>query len=254
MSTRNHVIEVIVENKPLARDPEGETIHHNLIMKGGYNQVTDVRAGKLLRMTVEASSPDQARDLVKRLCDDLRIYNRAGAIAATSPSLKIIREAVDQNKPVLGICNGLQILVEAGILPGAVLRNRGLRFVCAWTRLRVETTRTPFTNLAQKGQTLCVPIAHNEGRYYLDSNEIHELEKNEQIVMRYVNEENEPTEDANPNGSIDNIAGICNEEGNVMGLMPHPERASLPVLSPDGRDDGRMIFDSMIRTLNPAGA
>ena len=181
-------------------------------------------------------------------------YLRAGAIAATSPSLKIIREAVDQNKPVLGICNGLQILVEAGILPGAVLRNSGLRFVCTWTRLRVETTRTPFTTLAQKGQTLRIPIAHNEGRYYLDRNEIRELEKNDQIVMRYVNEANEPTEEANPNGSIDNIAGICNEEGNVMGLMPHPERASLPVLSPDGRDDGRMIFDSMIRTLNPAGA
>ncbi|TMI36973.1 phosphoribosylformylglycinamidine synthase I [Candidatus Bathyarchaeota archaeon] len=181
-------------------------------------------------------------------------YLRAGAIAATSPSLKIIREAVDQNKPVLGICNGLQILVEAGILPGAVLRNRGLRFVCAWTRLRVETTRTPFTNLAQKGQTLCVPIAHNEGRYYLDSNEIHELEKNEQIVMRYVNEANESTEDANPNGSIDNIAGICNEKGNVMGLMPHPERASLRALSPDGQDDGRIIFDSMMKTLNAAGA
>src|SRR5436189_2000076 len=181
-------------------------------------------------------------------------YLRAGAIAATSPSLDTIREATDNGKPVLGICNGFQILVEAGILPGAVLRNAGLRFVCAWTRLRVETTRTPFTNLAQKGQTLCVPIAHNEGRYYLDSNEIHELEKNEQIVMRYVNEANESTEDANPNGSIDNIAGICNEKGNVMGLMPHPERASLRVLSPEGQDDGRMIFDSMMKTLNVAGA
>ncbi|TMI38562.1 phosphoribosylformylglycinamidine synthase I, partial [Candidatus Bathyarchaeota archaeon] len=137
-------------------------------------------------------------------------------------SVKVVREAVDENKPVLGICNGLQILVEAGMLPGAVLRNSGLRFVCAWTRLRVETTRTPFTTLAQKGQTLRIPIAHNEGRYYLDSNEIRDLERNEQIVMRYVNEENEPTEDANPNGSIDNIAGICNEKGNVMGLMPHP--------------------------------
>ena len=181
-------------------------------------------------------------------------YLRAGAIAATSPSLKVVREAVDENKPVLGICNGLQILVEAEMLPGAVLRNSGLRFVCAWTQLRVETTRTPFTTLAQKGQTLRIPIAHNEGRYYLDSNEIRDLERNEQIVMRYVNEENEPTEDANPNGSIDNIAGICNEKGNVMGLMPHPERASLRALSPDGQDDGRIIFDSMMKTLNAAGA
>src|SRR5438094_3557161 len=150
-------------------------------------------------------------------------YLRAGAIAATSPSLKIIREAVEQNKPVLGICNGLQILVEAGILPGAVLRNSGLRFVCTWTRLRVETTRTPFTTLAQKGQTLRIPIAHNEGRYYLDSNEIRDLERNEQIVMRYVNEENEPTEDANPNGSIDNIAGICNEKGMSWDSCPIPK-------------------------------
>src|SRR5437667_12022989 len=106
-------------------------------------------------------------------------YLRAGAIAATSTSLKVVREAVDQNKPVLGICNGLQILVEAELLPGAVLRNSGLRFVCTWTRLRVETTRTPFTTLAQKGQTLRIPIAHNEGRYYLDSNEMRDLGRHE---------------------------------------------------------------------------
>src|SRR5436309_1923710 len=143
-------------------------------------------------------------------------YLRAGAIAATSPSLKIIREAVDQNKPVLGICNGLQILVEAGILPGAVLRNSGLRFVCTWTRLRVETTRTPFTTLAQKGQTLRIPIAHNEGRYYLDSNEIRDLERNEEIVMRYVNEENEPTEDANPNGSTHTMSHLSRSKRRIV--------------------------------------
>src|SRR6059036_4372767 len=103
-------------------------------------------------------------------------YLRAGAIAATSPSLKIIREAADKEKPILGICNGFQILVEAGILPGAVLRNSGLRFVCKWTRLRVETTRTPFTRNASKGQTLRIPIAHNKGRYYLDKDQLAELE------------------------------------------------------------------------------
>jgi phosphoribosylformylglycinamidine synthase subunit PurQ / glutaminase len=181
-------------------------------------------------------------------------YLRAGAIAATSPSLKTVREAADQNKPVLGICNGLQILVEAGLLPGAVLRNSGLRFVCAWTRLRVETARTPFTKLAQKGQMLRIPIAHNEGRYYLDNNEVHDLEKNEQIVVRYVNEQDETTEDSNPNGSVDSIAGICNERGNVMGLMPHPERASLQVLSPDGETYGRVIFDSMMNSLKELSA
>ena len=176
-------------------------------------------------------------------------YLRAGAIAATSPSLDIIRKATDQGKPVLGICNGFQILVEAGILPGAVLRNTGLRFVCKWTRLRVESTRTPFTNLASLGQTMRIPIAHNEGRYYLDTNQLADLGKNEQVVLRYVDENSTPTADSNPNGSIDNIAGICNKQGNVMGLMPHPERASLPILSPENRPEGRLIFDSMINSL-----
>jgi phosphoribosylformylglycinamidine synthase len=176
-------------------------------------------------------------------------YLRAGAIAATSPSLETIREATEEGKPVLGICNGFQILVEAGILPGAVLRNTGLRFVCKWTRLRVESTKTPFTKLASRGQILRIPIAHNEGRYYLDKDQLDELERNEQIVLRYVNETDILTEDSNPNGSLDNIAGICNKEGNVMGLMPHPERASLPILSPDKKPDGRLIFDSMVESF-----
>jgi len=181
-------------------------------------------------------------------------YLRAGAIAATSPSLRTVKEAAESGKPVLGICNGFQILVEAGLLPGAVLRNSTLRFACTWTRLRVETTRTPFTSKAKKGQVLEIPIANNEGRYYLDKEKIPELERTQQIVFRYVSEEEEPAEQANPNGSIDNIAGICNQNGNVMGLMPHPERASLPMLSPENRTDGRVIFDSLIRTLRGSGA
>ncbi len=176
-------------------------------------------------------------------------YLRAGAIAASSPSLKTIREAAEKSKPVLGICNGFQILVEGGLLPGAVLRNSGLRFVCKWIRLRVENNRTAFTNLAAKGQTLNIPIAHNEGRYYLDKDDMARLENNQQIVLRYVGENNQPSEEANPNGSLDNIAGICNQEGNVMGLMPHPERASIPALSPDDKATGRLIFDSMIKTI-----
>ena len=181
-------------------------------------------------------------------------YLRAGAIAATSPSLRIVKEAAEGGKPVLGICNGFQILVEAGLLPGAVLRNSTLRFVCTWTRLKVETTRTPFTNGAEKGQVLEIPVAHNEGRYYLDRDQIPDLERNQQIVFRYVNEQKEATEDANPNGSIDNIAGICNQKGNVMGLMPHPERASLPEMSADNQNGGRVIFHSMMRTLRGPGA
>ncbi len=176
-------------------------------------------------------------------------YLRAGAIAATSPSLKTILKASEDGKPVLGICNGFQILVEAGILPGAVLRNSGLRFVCKWTRLRVETNRTLFTRLARKGKTLNIPIAHNEGRYYLDEDELASLERNEQVVLRYVNHENQPSGDANPNGSMNNIAGVCNPEGNVMGLMPHPERASLSMLAPANKPEGRLIFDSMIKSI-----
>jgi phosphoribosylformylglycinamidine synthase subunit PurQ / glutaminase len=180
-------------------------------------------------------------------------YLRAGAIAATSPSLRIVKEAADSGKPILGICNGFQILVEAGLLPGAVLRNSTLRFACTWTRLRVETTRTPFTSKSKKGQVLEIPIAHNEGRYYIDKEKIPELERTQQIVFRYVSEEEEPAEEANPNGSIDNIAGICNQNGNVMGLMPHPERASLPMLSPENQIDGRVIFDSLMGTLRGSG-
>ncbi len=176
-------------------------------------------------------------------------YLRAGAIAASSPSLKIIREAAEKSKPVLGICNGFQILVEGGLLPGAVLRNSGLRFVCRWTKLLVENNRTAFTNLATKGQTLNIPIAHNEGRYYLDKDDMARLENNQQIVFRYVDENNQPSEEANPNGSLNNIAGICNPQGNVMGLMPHPERASIPALSPHNKATGRLIFDSMIKTI-----
>ncbi|OLD12852.1 MAG: phosphoribosylformylglycinamidine synthase I [Crenarchaeota archaeon 13_1_40CM_3_52_10] len=180
-------------------------------------------------------------------------YLRAGAIAATSPSLETVREATDNGKPVLGICNGFQILVEAGILPGAVLRNAGLRFVCKWTRLRIESIKTPFTRIAKMGQTLRIPIAHNEGRYFLDNDQLAELEKNEQVVLRYVDENSTPTADSNPNGSLDNIAAICNIDGNVMGLMPHPERASLPILSPENHPEGRIIFDSMIKTLEGEG-
>jgi len=176
-------------------------------------------------------------------------YLRAGAIAATSPSLKPVKEAAEKGKPVLGICNGFQILVEAGLLPGAVLRNSGLRFVCKWTHLRVENDDTAFTHLAKKGQTLDIPIAHNEGRYYADKEELARLENNRQIVLRYVDDNNQPTEQANPNGSLSNIAGISNPAGNVMGLMPHPERASLRELSPTGMVDGAAIFLSMVKTI-----
>ena len=177
-------------------------------------------------------------------------YLRAGAIAAHSPSLNIVREAAESDKPVLGICNGFQILVKAGMLPGAVLRNSGLRFVCKWTNLRVENNKTVFTRNAEQGSIIRVPVAHNEGRYYIDPDKLVELEKNQQVILRYVDEKGDAKEAANPNGSLDNIAGIANKEGNVMGLMPHPERASIPALSPYNSSEGRLLFDSMAKTIS----
>lgn len=180
-------------------------------------------------------------------------YLRAGAIAAKSPCMDIVRKAAENRKPVLGLCNGFQILVEAGLLPGAVLRNTGLRFVCAWTNLRVENNSTPFTSRAEQGSLLRIPVAHNEGRYYIDKNDLLQMEQDHRILFRYVDDENQPTQRANPNGSIDNIAGISNDEGNIVGLMPHPERSSIPQLSPDGQTYGRIIFDSMLDSLKVKG-
>ena len=176
-------------------------------------------------------------------------YLRAGAIAAHSPSLKVVREAAEAGKPVLGICNGFQILVEANLLPGAVLRNANLRFVCKWINLRVDNNKTPFTKKMKIGQLLRVPIAHNEGRFYLEPEQIHTLEKNGQVVLRYADNKGDATLDANPNGSLENIAGISSPDHNVMGLMPHPERASQSELSPYKSAEGRLIFDSMIQTI-----
>lgn len=176
-------------------------------------------------------------------------YLRAGAIAAHSPSLKVVREAAEAGKPVLGICNGFQILVEANLLPGAVLRNANLRFVCKWINLRVDNNKTPFTKKMKMGQLLRVPIAHNEGRYYLEPEQIQTLEKNGQVVLRYTDSKGDATMDANPNGSLENIAGISSPDHNVMGLMPHPERASQSELSPYNNAEGRLIFDSMIQTI-----
>jgi len=173
---------------------------------------------------------------------------RAGAIAAHSPAMKDVKEMAMEGKPVLGICNGFQSLIEAELLPGALLQNEGLTFVCKWVILRTETRRTPFTNLIPAGQLLRIPVAHNEGRYIHDERVIKELEENDQIVFRYVDQNGEPTREANPNGALHNIAGLCNLEGNVMGMMPHPERASEAILNPNR--DGLLILKSLMNVLN----
>lgn len=172
-------------------------------------------------------------------------YLRAGAIAARSPSIASVRRLAEKGVPILGICNGFQILVEAGLLPGSLLRNSGLKFVCKWVTLRVENNRTPFTRTSRRGEILRLPIAHNEGRLFLPKDELAALSREKRIVFRYTDEKGELTARGNPNGSQENIAGICNEDGNVLGMMPHPERAADPILSPEGRSDGMAIFGSL---------
>ena len=175
-------------------------------------------------------------------------YLRTGAIARFSPVMRAVERFVRRGGLVLGICNGFQILLEAGLLPGAMLRNAGLRFTCRQVHIRVETTETPFTSAAQPGQVLKLPIAHSEGNYFCDRGTLGELERNDQIVFRYVTPEGREHPSANPNGSLTNIAGIRNREGNVLGLMPHPERAVEAAL---GSEDGLVVFRSMLESLTP---
>lgn len=170
-------------------------------------------------------------------------YLRTGAIARFSPVMKGVVEFAKDGGLVVGICNGFQILLEAGLLPGAMMRNASLRFVCKYVYVRVENINTPFTNMCRKEDVLKVPIAHNEGNYYADDAMFNELKDNDQILFRYCTKTGEVTKEINPNGSVDNIAGICNKNRNVFGLMPHPERCSEKEL---GSDNGRKIFESVI--------
>ncbi len=173
-------------------------------------------------------------------------YLRTGAIARFSPVMKSVEKFAKSGGMVLGICNGFQILCEAGLLPGAMMRNSGLRYICRHVHIRVEQTDTPFTNGAQKGQILKIPIAHNDGNYTCDEATLAELEKNHQIVFRYTTPDGTNDAAGNPNGSLHNIAGVCNRERNVAGLMPHPERA---VESALGSADGLIILRSMVEAL-----
>ncbi len=177
-------------------------------------------------------------------------YLRTGAIARFSPVMDAVRQFADRGGPVLGICNGFQILTEAGLLPGAMLRNAGLKFRCEHVHVRVEQTDTPFTLACDPGRVLKLPIAHGEGNYFADPDTIRDLEQNRQVVFRYTTEDGLVTADANPNGSINNIAGICNRTRNVVGLMPHPERACE---SPLGSADGLVLLESAVASLTHAG-
>lgn len=170
-------------------------------------------------------------------------YLRVGAIARFSPVMDAIRDFAEKGGLVIGICNGFQILVEAGLLPGALIQNKTTNFICKFVNLRVENANTNFTNLCKVGQVLKIPIAHNEGQYYCDDETLRSLESKGQIVFRYCTFNGQITEEANPNGSVSNIAGIVNERGNILGMMPHPERASESLL---GSSDGLLIWKSIL--------
>jgi phosphoribosylformylglycinamidine synthase len=173
-------------------------------------------------------------------------YLRCGAIARFSPVMKDVVRFADNGGLVIGICNGFQVLTEAGLLPGVLLRNKSLLFICKYLHLRVENANTRFTNNCVPGEVLEIPIAHGEGNYFTDSETLKQIEDNQQVVFRYCNRTGHLTDEANPNGSINSIAGIINEAGNVLGMMPHPERASDPILR---HTDGRKIFDSIIQSF-----
>lgn len=173
-------------------------------------------------------------------------YLRCGAIARFSPAMQATIRHAEQGGLVLGICNGFQVLTEAGLLPGALMRNRDLHFICDRVPVRVEQTHLPFTQQYQPAEVITLPIAHGEGCYYADADTLAELEANGQVVFRYCEANGDVSERANPNGSLNNIAGICNRRGNVLGMMPHPERASDAAL---GSTDGLRMFQSVLSAL-----
>ena len=173
-------------------------------------------------------------------------YLRSGAIARFSPLMQEVKAFASRGGRVLGICNGFQILLELGLLPGAMLRNKDLKFLCQHVHVRIENDKTDFTRAGRKGQVLRIPIAHFDGNYYAPPRVLREIERRRQVVFRYCDPDGRVTDAANVNGSLNAIAGVRNEAGNVLGLMPHPERASEALL---GSEDGRLIFESLVRSL-----
>ena len=173
---------------------------------------------------------------------------RSGIIAAKSNIINNIRDFANAGKPV-GICNGFQVLVESELLPGALLPNSSTKFTCKWVNLKVENNSTIFTSIFQNNSVVKMPVAHHEGRFFGDQSLLNDMNNNHQIVFRYTDADGNITDNSNPNGSVENIAGVCNRAGNVMGLMPHPERASEQILSPFNSDHGLQLFSSMLRSI-----
>lgn len=179
-------------------------------------------------------------------------YLRTGALAKLSPVMKKVREFAESGGPVLGICNGFQILCEAGLLPGALLQNRGMQFLSRFVHMKVESTATPFTAECDEGEVVTCPIAHFDGNYFADPAVIEELEAEKRVVFRYCDRNGAVTEETNPNGSVNGIAGICNERRNVVGLMPHPERSVESIVGYLGGESGQNIFRSVLKRSNIA--
>ena len=177
-------------------------------------------------------------------------YLRTGAIARFSPVMEAVKKHAASGGLVIGICNGFQILLESGLLPGAMLKNKGLKYVCRHVCIRVESADTPFTASNQRSDVLRIPVGHMEGNYFVEDATLRQMEENQQVIFRYCTSDGQITEAANPNGSVSNIAGISSEQHNVLGMMPHPERASEALL---GSEDGLAIFESMIRSMVGAG-
>ncbi|MGE4268347.1 MAG: phosphoribosylformylglycinamidine synthase subunit PurQ [Deferribacterales bacterium] len=173
-------------------------------------------------------------------------YLRCGAIAKFSPIVNEVIKFAENGGHVLGICNGFQVLTESGLLPGALMRNKGLKFKCEYLNLRVDNSDTPYTNMYADGEVISIPIAHADGNYYIDEEGMKELEENNQIVFRYCDENGTAEDDSNPNGSLGNIAGIINKKGNVLGMMPHPERCAEGVME---TRDGYFLFESIAKFI-----
>ncbi|PIU55119.1 MAG: phosphoribosylformylglycinamidine synthase I [Deltaproteobacteria bacterium CG07_land_8_20_14_0_80_38_7] len=174
-------------------------------------------------------------------------YLRCGAMAANSPIMKTVKSFADNGGIVIGICNGFQILQEASLLPGTLIRNKNLKFICKNIHIRVESNNTPFTNTCRGSEVLKMPIAHMDGNFFVDKKQLQKLEESGQVLLKYCNEDGEPNEEFCPNGAVGNVAGVTNLEGNVCGLMPHPERCSEKIL---GNQDGLKIFGSIVSYLN----
>lgn len=174
-------------------------------------------------------------------------YLRPGAIATHSPIMQDIVTFANKGKLVIGICNGFQVLAEAGLLPGVLMRNRTLRFICRDVTLKVENNDTPFTSSYKKDQVITIPIAHHDGNYFADEDTLKSIEDNNQVIFRYTDNRGEASVEVNPNGSLNNIAGICSKERNVLGMMPHPERCAEKEL---GNEDGKALFESIVKYLS----